>query len=113
MAKSEYCQPLDTMISPGIGLRKDIKIELKRDDTFSLFQGTVYDEDMNPIEGATAEVAGLKATTDSNGWFSVRIPLEKQRTELPIVITHENYGVFARPDESPNCGSESRFVLLK
>lgn len=110
-ASSEYCVPLDTTISPGLGLSKNITLELERDDTFALYKGTVYDEDMNPIQGAKANVAGFKAFTDANGWFSIRIPLEHQRENLPIHITHPNHGDFARPDECPSTDINGGYKL--
>ncbi|MDR1223569.1 MAG: carboxypeptidase-like regulatory domain-containing protein [Tannerella sp.] len=45
----------------------------------------------NGIAGATVRVAGQSAQTDERGYFSITIPLEKQRPYQEVEISKEGY----------------------
>jgi len=55
-------------------------------------QGTVFDNlSGEGVPNATVTVAGISGTTDATGYFSIDIPIEKQRQEQKIVISKEGY----------------------
>ena len=109
--KSEYFNPIDTIIPTGFGLRKNINLRMYRDNTFALYKGIVYDPDMNPLEGVEVKVGDSFSRTDSAGAFSISIPLDKQRIELPVNLSKEGYEPVAREDESP--GEDLKYVMHK
>lgn len=108
-AESEFFNPVDTMIPTGFGLRRDIVIDMKRDNSFATFAGTVTDSDLNPLEGVTVSVAGHRTVTGADGSFSITLPLAEQRAVLPITLTKPGYRTAERPDKSP--GNSLRFIL--
>lgn len=108
-AESEFFNPVDTMIPTGFGLRRDIVIDMKRDNSFATFAGTVTDSDLNPLDGVTVAVAGRQTVTGADGSFSITLPLAEQRAVLPITLTKPGYRTAERPDESP--GNSLRFIL--
>lgn len=65
-AESEFFNPVDTMIPTGFGLRRDIVIDMKRDNSFATFAGTVTDSDLNPLDGVTVAVAGRQTVTGAD-----------------------------------------------
>ena len=107
--ESEFFNPVDTMIPTGFGLRRDIVIDMKRDNSFATFAGTVTDSDLNPLDGVTVAVAGRQTVTGADGSFSITLPLADQRAVLPITLTKPGYRTAERPDESP--GNSLRFIL--
>jgi hypothetical protein len=55
-------------------------------------QGTVFDDISGEgLPDVSVTVAELSATTDANGYFSIEIPIEKQRTEQKILIRKDGY----------------------
>lgn len=108
-AESEFFNPVDTMIPTGFGLRRDIVIDMKRDNSFATFAGTVTDSDLNPLDGVRVAVAGRQTVTGADGSFSITLPLADQRAVLPITLTKPGYRTAERPDESP--GNSLRFIL--
>lgn len=99
---AQFYQPKDTLITPGTGAEKKIKISLWRDETFSTYAGNVYTDEMDPLAGAAVKILSYGATTDEEGYFQIRIPLADQREELPIKIEKEGYKTFTREDEPPS-----------
>lgn len=110
-AEAQFFVPIDTVIPTGFGLKRDINLNLLRDDSFAIFKGTVYDDDMNPLAGVSVSLAGFSATTTSAGEFSINLPLEMQRIEQSITLTKEGYNAIAREDETP--GSDLKFIMHK
>lgn len=108
-AESRYFEPLDTAIRTGFGIRRDVGLTLRRDDSFAIFSGKVYDPDMNPLEGATVEVCGISSTTDAGGRFDIRLPLRLQRAEQTVCISKSGYRTIRRDDESPS--GNIKFIL--
>ncbi len=111
MATSQFYTPIDTMIPVGFGLSRDVNIDLKRDDTFAIYAGTVYDFEMDPLQDVTVTVFGHSSTTDSGGNFSLTIPLAEQRQELPISLEKQGYRSILREDETP--GQSLKFIMHK
>ncbi|MDE7456139.1 MAG: toll/interleukin-1 receptor domain-containing protein [Prevotella sp.] len=106
---SQFHIPVDTSISVGFGLNRDVNIELKRDDTFAIYAGTVYDSEMNPLQDVIVAICGHTSVTDSEGNFSIILPLSEQRQELPISIEKNGYLSILREDEPP--GQSLKFIM--
>lgn len=105
-----YYAPKTEEISVGFGTSRSLVVPLERDETFAIFAGTVYDSEMDPLEGATVQVADAQPVqTDADGRFEIRLPLSEQRVEQPITISKPGYQTQKRSDEAP--GSDLRFLL--
>lgn len=109
LAKAKYFITEDTIVPTGFGLRRDVNLSLRRDDSFAKFQGTVYDDNMNPLADVEVSVAGFTAMTTSAGEFSITLPLEKQQIEHQIVVSKPGFQTIRRPDETP--GKDLKFIL--
>ncbi len=108
-AKASFFIPVDTVISSGFGSSRDIVLNMCRDSSFAFFNGTVYDEDMNPLPGVEVSLAGYTVTTGASGEFTVSLPLESQRIEHSIVLSKKGYKPIIRDDETP--GTELKFIM--
>lgn len=91
----------------GMGISQHVTLQLRRDSTFAIFSGTVYDGDFedfdsHPIEGAGVTVGRYSTYTDKNGRFRINFPLNEQEESKPICISKSGYHSFLRNDESPN-----------
>lgn len=98
----------------GFGVDQSFTLPLRRDDSFALFAGTVYDGDtddfiQHPIAGALITVGPLETKTDEDGRFRIEIPLSEQLEVQPVTVAAEFFHPFTREDESP---SESLVYLL-
>lgn len=110
-AVAQFFVPIDTTVSTGMSLTRDINLKMRRDDSFAIFKGTVYDQDMNPLPGVDVAVAGFSATTISSGEFSISIPLEVQRIDQTIILSKPGYQPISREDETP--GTQLKFIMHK
>lgn len=110
-AGAQFFEPIDLVITTGFGLKRDISLNLMRDNSFAIFKGTVYDDDMNPLQGVEVSLAGFTATTAFTGEFTITIPLEMQRIEQSITITKDGYTTIVREDETP--GTDLKFIMHK
>lgn len=106
---SQFFHIADTLVPTGFGIRRSIDVELCRDDTFAVFAGVVFDAEMNPLEGVTAEVAGFTSVTNSDGRFSIALPLAEQNPVQQITLEMPGYETVIREDETP--GSNLRFIM--
>lgn len=98
---SEFDVPVDTMLFVGFGTIRDVQIELKRDNTFAIFAGNVYQSDMNPLPEVAVTVSGHTSVTDNEGYFTIILPLAEQREELPISLECHGYIPYIRENETP------------
>lgn len=108
-AAAPFFLPVDTTIATGFGLSRSISLDLRRDDSFAGFRGTVYDPDMNPLEGVSVSIGTHTATTDRDGHFTLSLPLAEQRPSQAITLTHPAYRTQTRPDEHPS--STLKYIL--
>lgn len=108
---SKFFCPVDTFVATGFGTSRVISIALQRDDSFAVYEGYVYDSEMNPLSEVNVEVAGVTALTNADGQFTISIPLAEQRAELPISLSKEGYSRVERPDEPPS--RHLRFIMHK
>lgn len=106
---SQFFNQIDTMIRPGFGTSKRIILSLHRDRTFADYSGIVYDDEMEPLQGAEVRIKDFETVTDSEGKFTISIPLTEQRVELPIKIYKPGYKSIEREDETP--GEELKFIM--
>lgn len=96
------------------GMRQHLTLQLHRDNTFSVFAGTVYDGDTedyssHPVAGATVRLEDRTTVTDCYGHFRFELPLSEQREAKTITISLEGYCDFVRDDECP--GKEGQYLL--
>ncbi len=108
---SQFFTGVDTTVATGFGLRRQLTLELKRDDSFAVYAGTIYSDDMDPIGGVEVCVGGMTATTDSEGRFHIALPLAVQRAEQSITLSCAGYRAFHREDESPS--RDLRYIMHK
>lgn len=106
---SKFFNPIDTLVPTGFGIGRSIKLDMMRDDSFSNYDGYVFDEDMNPIADVEVEVAGIKTVTNEGGEFHIAVPLSLQRSELPIRLSKPEFRIIDREDETP--GTDLKFIL--
>lgn len=106
-----YFQPVDTELAGGVGWKRQVTINLKRDNTFAIYSGWVHTENMTPIKDVSVKVLHLTAKTDVNGKFYIKIPLEHQRLQLPIKLEKEGFQSIVRRDEIPS--NNIRYVMSK
>lgn len=106
---SQFFETVDTVLPTGYGLQRNVEIPIRRDDSFAVFSGTVYDDAMAPIEGASVTVGGDSAVTDSAGRFEITLPLSEQLPEQIIVLKKSGYTGVCRLDETP--GRDLRFIM--
>lgn len=108
-AHSQYFKNVDTIISVGFGLHRDVSLSLKRDNTFSYYKGVVYDEDMNPIPNVEVSVADKSVITDLSGAFDIVLPIEEQRIEQNVTLSKKGFKTLFIEDESP--GINLKYVM--
>lgn len=110
-ARCQFYNTLDTVVSTGYGIARTVTLHMTRDNTFSTFRGHVFTDGMEPIEGVKVRVGNHETTTDANGAFSIVLPIQDQRAELPISLSKPGFQSLYRSDEIPN--AELRFILHK
>lgn len=107
--QSQFFMPIDTIIPVGFGLHRDITLKMKRDSSFSIFKGFVYDDCLNPLSGVEVTINSYQSVTSPNGGFSIILPLEDQKIEQNILLSKEGYISIIREDETP--GTELKFIM--
>lgn len=98
-----YYDTLRTSMPVSAGLSTALSLQLKRDDEFRFFSGTITDADSGePIANATFSIDNGQYTsvTDAQGQYSIDIPLENQRMTKDVVISAEGYETFESADEA-------------
>ena len=98
---------IDVRLCPGVS--NEVTIQLSRDDTFSIFSGTVFDQEGNVIEGAAVHVNSMSSITDASGHFSVRLPIGMQDETQVVRVCKEGYSDYVRVDECP--GTNLGYIL--
>lgn len=109
-ASSQFFTPVDTTVAIGWGLKREIDINLLRDDAFAIFGGHVYDTEMMPLSGVRINVGQQSVTTDIDGKFSIRLPLHNQRAEMAVSL--EKDGFKTRIEESTP-GNDLKMIMYK
>jgi len=92
----------------GAGIRNYANMQVRRDSSFALFAGKVFDGSVDdfqscPLAGVTVTVDGRSAVTGSDGTFRIAFPLGEQSETKQITLIKEGFHPFTREDESPSC----------
>ena len=75
---------------------KSSDINIIPDNSLAEIHGRVMEmEDGSIIPGVTIESQGIVAKSDSNGLFTINVPLQKQRVEYNINASKQGYGNFS------------------
>lgn len=101
-------QTVDTTII----LNRMVLIPIKRDDSLKTIFGVIKNEDNLPVIGASVCVLDICVETDENGYFSLTIPLEKQKEEQELIVQKEGYKDW-RFTGPPSTTDEWRILLKK
>ena len=104
-----YYENIDTLIKVGFGCSQDVKLALRRDDTFAIYSGYVFDEWGGVIPGALVEIGRYVTKTDSSGNFRVVLPPDSQSVTNHVRVSKVGKEVFESEDEWPR--DSIRYVL--
>ncbi len=107
--KSIYYESVSKEYRMGFGVSNSQKLDVKRDSTFSVFGGVVYDEDGIPVSGAAVELDGMTTTTDMDGKFRLELPIDRQRETKRIIISKPGKATIVRDDECPD--RELKYII--
>lgn len=107
--RSTYYQSLMNNYRLGFGISNSQELKVKRDSTFSIFGGTVCDEDGMPVYGACVNVEGKSVTTDPSGKFRIDLPVDKQSETKRITISKHGMTTIVRDDECPD--TELKYIM--
>lgn len=82
-------------------------LPVRRDSTFAVFAGRVFDGDVEdyssaPMAGVLVTVGEKTAETDVDGCFRLVFPLAEQTETKPISLARKGFLTLAREDESPS-----------
>lgn len=97
-----YYNGIVESVSLTAGVSNSLKLNLERDDSFSVYAGVVIGDNDMPIDGVTVDVDGITTTTNSRGEFRVDIAVENQSPTKRVVISKEGYITRVREDECPS-----------
>lgn len=103
----KYYEEIAEDLEVGCGVSRHVKVQMRRDSTFAIYGGYVYDGGYDdpwshPIVGAEVSLAGHVVNTDEKGHFRIALPLEAQAKELPIRIRKDGYEEYFREEEVAN-----------
>lgn len=99
---AEYYESLSMAYRVTLGTKQSINIALKRDSTFSIYAGTVMDDNNDPVQGAKVVIDGLNTMTNTEGRFKIVFPVLRQSEFKPIRISKPGYCDIYREDECPS-----------
>lgn len=113
-AADRFYQEESVLLHIKPGIRQEVTLQLRRDDTFAIYAGSVYDGDhedysSHPVSDASVDVGPFHTVTNSEGYFFIRIPIETQRVFRPLKIKKPGYQSFLREEESPD--TNLRYLL--
>lgn len=100
--EATYYQSQSQQLSLSAGLDNNVRLSLKRDDSFGLYAGIIIDDDGLPVEGVVVDVEGNTTTTNERGEFSVMVDVEEQATYKRVTISKPGYVESMREDECPS-----------
>lgn len=109
MFSATYYVPIKEQIVIGFGMKHSLKMRLERDSTFSVYAGTIVDDNGNPVKQADVYVGEIFTQTDSDGHFKVVFPTENQSENKPICIKKSGKKKIVRDDECP--GNELKYIM--
>jgi hypothetical protein len=81
---------LDTIVK----LNPKIVIPIERNSAYSIVQGYVRDKLSDKyLSDINVEIENVKCITSSNGYFSIKIPIEKQKISYEVILLKNNHKV--------------------
>ena len=114
MAGFVACSDDNPGMAPVIGGDGNVTLELKRDSTFGVYQGIVYDEqDGVPVQDAVVTVDNRTTRTDVRGIFKIVFPLQEQTLSKSVRIEKEGYLPRLRVDECPDAKNLTPYPMRK
>lgn len=87
--EAEGYEPVDTVVT--LQRNGEVNLNIHRDDTYGVLAGTIIDEQGQPISGAMVEAEGVICTSQEDGTFMLRIPIEKQKPCPHVRISKAGY----------------------
>lgn len=87
--EAEGYEPVDTVVT--LQRNGEVDLNIHRDDTYGVLAGTIIDEQGQPISGAMVEAEGVTCTSQEDGTFMLRIPIEKQKPCPHVRISKAGY----------------------
>lgn len=87
--EAEGYEPVDTVVN--LLRNGEVNLNIHRDDTYGVLAGTIINEQGQPVGGAKVEVEGLTCTSQEDGSFKLKIPLEKQTPCPSVRISKAGY----------------------
>lgn len=109
--RASYYEVVELNKRIGLGVKQHLVLNLKRDNTFSVFQGIVIDEDGNPVKDADVIIENVRTHTNMNGFFAIHFDVEKETVTKPICIEKEGMQSYYRRDECP--GDNLKYIMHK
>lgn len=106
-----YYQPLRDNVGMGFGLRHAINIDMQRDSTFAIYEGTIMNDDGQPVAKAEITIGDSVTQSDSDGHFRIVFELDSQSKTKAINIKKEGMKDINRTDECPS--NELKYVMHK
>ena len=96
------------------GVRQHFVLPVRRDSTFAVFAGRVFDGDADdvlsvPVAGVKISVGNRSDETDADGCFRIVFPLAEQSETKSVTLNREGYQTVTREDESPS--SELMYLM--
>lgn len=86
-----YYETISKNIMLNICGKTNLKVNLKRDDTFAIFSGYVRNENDEPVCGAIVQIEDLETLTDSLGYFNIRFETTQQSIQKTLQIIKDGY----------------------
>lgn len=106
-----YYQTMESSVRLGFGLRNAISVSIVRDGTFSIYEGTIIDNDGNPIVKADVGIGDSMTVSDANGHFRITFATEDQSETKAISIRKPGMKEIRRTDECPS--EELKYIMHK
>jgi hypothetical protein len=86
-------------------------IQLKRDSTFAIYDGFIIDGNRNPISDVNVTIENQETKSDSNGYFRIVFPIEKQTEAKLIKLSKVNLTPIEETIE-PTANKENKAQFL-
>lgn len=109
--RASYYEVVELDKRIGLGVKQRLVLNLKRDSTFSVFQGIVIDEDGNPVKDADVIIENVRTHTNMNGFFAIHFDVETETVTKSICIEKEGMQSYYRSDECP--GDNLKYIMHK
>ena len=107
-------QTVYLMARDGRGGYSFKRFDLPGGDANVTFAGRVIDETtMNPVPKATVDVNGSIATTNEQGWFSVRTAVVPSPERYVLNITHPQYALLSRIHDKASQGDVYSLIRVQ